>query len=255
MRFALALIGAPGQDAGRDAASLLYLTGRLRAGKVPHKKESSRCVQPGSRLVLLFSSLVLSQRAGKERDRLATAATWSAVLCQRENCPYPSVGCALFLPRSDRLVLGGGDWLGPGELAFSVTTSLKREKVLTEHKLAICSVAASPDGSRIATGGGFGEVKIYDSKTNKVLAHLDAGGEYTDALAFSSDGRLLANGAMGAVTLWDVKTHKTLFSAGREGIRAWAGVFARRQAARLWRRQGGAVLGCPHATAEVHGSV
>lgn len=136
-------------------------------------------------------------------------------ICEMENST--SVAAVLFLPKSNRLVQGGGYVFGPGELTFCEATTLKSILVRKDHKLAIWALAASPDGSKVATGGGYGEVKVYDAKSGDVLADLNASGKdrdgcYTNALAFSSDGRLLASGACAVVKLWDMKTMKELVS-------------------------------------------
>ncbi len=114
---------------------------------------------PGNALMLLL--LVFACGAS------APAASASRPVCQMTNTLYTSVSAALFLPRNDRLVLDGGYWLGPGELSFCETTTLKPMRVCKDHKLSIWSLAASPDGKHLATGGGFGEVKVYDADSGK----------------------------------------------------------------------------------------
>lgn len=124
-------------------------------------------------------------------------------------CEIPNprfVHVAAFLPTNERVLLGGGDCFGPGELRLCKISTLEPERIQKEHQWSIWSVAVSPDGTKIATGGGFGEVKVCDALSGKVLAHFDAGGDYTYALAFSSDGHLLANAACASVKIWDMQT-------------------------------------------------
>ncbi|WP_371658002.1 helix-turn-helix domain-containing protein [Streptomyces sp. NBC_00280] len=82
-------------------------------------------------------------------------------------------------------------------------------------------LALSPDGVRLATGGGFGSVTVWHGRTERHreavippvagVAGDGAIGARVTALAFSSDGRTLAVGyASGALRLWDTTTRQPL---------------------------------------------
>ncbi|MER6290643.1 helix-turn-helix domain-containing protein [Streptomyces sviceus] len=87
-------------------------------------------------------------------------------------------------------------------------------------------LALSPDGVRLATGGGFGSVTVWHGRTERhreavipPVAGVAGDGAIGDgaigaqvtALAFSSDGRTLAVGyASGALRLWDTATRQPL---------------------------------------------
>src|SRR4051794_35346170 len=78
------------------------------------------------------------------------------------------------------------------------------------HGDKILCVAFSPDGKRIAAGGGTDPVRLWDAATGKQL------GQFKDiwalALAFSPDGKLLATGGgYKTVRVWDVETGKVRF--------------------------------------------
>jgi len=99
--------------------------------------------------------------------------------------------CAVFLRDGKTVAFAGGGALGPGELLFWDVETRKPIKAFHEHKFSIVSIALSPDGKQIATGGGFGEVKVWDT-AGKVLASLDGRAEYTYGIAYSPDGKWLA---------------------------------------------------------------
>ncbi|MFF4276812.1 helix-turn-helix domain-containing protein [Streptomyces sp. NPDC001536] len=82
-------------------------------------------------------------------------------------------------------------------------------------------LALSPDGVRLATGGGFGSVTVWHGRTERHreavippvagVAGDGAIGARVTALAFSPDGSTLAVGyASGALRLWDTVTRQPL---------------------------------------------
>jgi WD40 repeat protein/tRNA A-37 threonylcarbamoyl transferase component Bud32 len=73
------------------------------------------------------------------------------------------------------------------------------------------SVAFSPDGRMLATGGLHALVYLWDLETSTLIRTLDQGVAGGLALEFSADGRLLAvSGVEGAASLWDVATGKRI---------------------------------------------
>jgi WD40 repeat protein len=75
---------------------------------------------------------------------------------------------------------------------------------LTGHQRWVSSVAFSPDGQRIVSGGGDGSIRLWETATGKPIgeAFLVPQGN-VDSVAFSPDGRrIVSGGEDGYVRLW-----------------------------------------------------
>ncbi|MYG08289.1 sigma-70 family RNA polymerase sigma factor [Candidatus Poribacteria bacterium] len=71
----------------------------------------------------------------------------------------------------------------------------------------VLTLAFSPDGTRLASGGKDKTVRLWDTATNNELATLQKHTGWTNALAFSPDGKMLASGSTDkTVQLWDTAT-------------------------------------------------
>jgi WD40 repeat protein len=71
-----------------------------------------------------------------------------------------------------------------------------------------CLVAMSPDGKKLASGGGWAEtIQFLDQDTGEKLSETKGGGLGLESLSFSPGGKTLAGtGGARAIRLWDVKT-------------------------------------------------
>ena len=63
-----------------------------------------------------------------------------------------------------------------------------------ETGIPLETVAFSPDGRRLVTGGWAGELQVWDPGTGQLQRSLSTGGQYVFSAAFSPDGRYLAAG-------------------------------------------------------------
>jgi WD40 repeat protein len=93
----------------------------------------------------------------------------------------------------------------------------QRVRRFDQEKIHGRPMALSADGSIVATGGKT--VKLWDTRSGKILRELFGHLKRTQSIVFSSDGRrVFAGGSYGTTNIWDVDTGRhliTLFAFAR----------------------------------------
>ncbi|MFT5699878.1 MAG: WD40 repeat protein [Desulforhopalus sp.] len=89
--------------------------------------------------------------------------------------------------------------------------------VTNHHKSSVNSVAFSPDGNTLASGGGYEDniIKLWDVVSGDVLHSLSGHTGSVNSVAFSPDGKTLASGGGykdNIIKLWDVASGKEIGS-------------------------------------------
>ena len=164
-----------------------------------------RLVTPGGYVTSLAisadSKTLVSQMLGRQFH------VWDMV-AGKELRQFPGClgGCMNTALSPDGQIVADGDQTGVVHLWETATG---KERCHFEGLRQVAAVAFSPDGKRLAAGGGD-EVRVWDLTTGKELRQLPGFGiNQVLSVAFSPDGRTLASvGGNQPVWIWEVASGK-----------------------------------------------
>jgi WD40 repeat protein len=111
-----------------------------------------------------------------------------------------------FSPDGTALAIGGGKIDGSGEVTISEPKTGTVKHVFKQEK-HVSTVAFSPDGKVVASGGHGQLVQLWDLKKGALLISLQCPETVCDSVEFSPDSKTVAGAARdGKVRIWDVQS-------------------------------------------------
>lgn len=153
----------------------------------------------------------LAHQAEQETKRVDLMAYASDMNVAQQAWEEGGVGQTLELLQA-HMPKPGKDDLRDFEWRYLWTQCHRARAILPAHQGILFSVAVSPDGGLMASGGENGTIRLWDTATMKQVGKPLVGHtSYVLCVTFSSDGKILASASEDmTVCLWDVKRRKRI---------------------------------------------
>jgi len=221
--------GVRGAGQGRRAGWLLTVTGLVVLGAIAKAAGADVSAKRLAGHDLPVEALAFSTdgRMAASGSRDHTIKLWeveSGKLVRKLEGHAGDVKAVAFSADGKRVVSGGGDRnvarLDPkAENDCSVRVwdvdSGRQVLRLEGHSVEVCSVAFSPDGTRIASGGADRVCIVWDAVAGREIARTPRQAGRVERVAFSPDERGVLTGTDdGELTLWDSGTLRRLKTFG-----------------------------------------
>lgn len=130
---------------------------------------------------------------------------------------HQAVYSVAYSPDGTLLATGHND----GAITIWDTKTNTRLRTIDRHQFRIWSLAFTPDGSRLVSGGGNwddtnqGELRIWDTTSWKTIHEVPAHDDLVLALAISPDGKTILTGSRdNSIRSWDIVTGKETAKKG-----------------------------------------
>jgi WD40 repeat protein len=165
--------------------------------------------QPDLALLLAMESVRTADTVDARRSLLTSLTSRNELSRFMEPQVRPVYSVAFSPILTKRTFASGGD--NGAVILWEATT--RKQLRLTGHSRPVSSVAFSPNGEMLASGGWDKIVIVWDVRTGKQVTSLQGHTGSVNSVAFSPDGSMLASGSDDKIViLWDAKTYQQVAS-------------------------------------------
>lgn len=194
--------------AARDSTVAYRLKKVVRRNPVASAASLLAAVAIAAGLIAVLLALGQTRRQrdlAQARSRQLRRSNYNSTLAQASDNWYRD-------PERAARLLDNQDRCPPDLRGFAwhfLRRQCRRQRLTIEGRHGpVRSVAVSPDGQRIASGGKDGRLRLWSVRTGQLICTLDGHQDWITAVAFSPDGQQVASAGFDhVVRLWDV-THQ-----------------------------------------------
>jgi len=171
----------------------------------------------------LAVSAVLVWKANKDLieavERERTEVYFQRITVAHRELSIDNLAAALRALEDCREDLRGWEW-------YYLMRLCKVNPLVIQNKSETNGVAFSPNGEQLASAGGDGAVRIWNSRTGERVQEFQAHDKAVSGVAFHPDGQHLAStGADGLVKVWKLATEREVFRGPCDAFRSFGAAY------------------------------